>query len=220
MKIIRSSCKFQLLFHKYRPKYSHKRKSVSCLLSKLRDRAFFTGTYGVSATLMSTMFDILNNTIYPFDIPENIIWSIAFEPLPSVITSFGDKKGGNSLGTKPSDGNSFSKHFHPLLAAFCFTYTLMYTFSVMLLSALWQSTDSNPLVYSACETMIAQINTAAKKLDLLQRFQYLNYADPSQDPIGSYGENNVRHLRRMSVKYDPNGVFQKLVPGGFMITGL
>ncbi|RFU26415.1 hypothetical protein B7463_g9924, partial [Scytalidium lignicola] len=160
--------------------------------------AFFTGTYGVSAPLMSKIFDILNNTIYPFQIPENITWSIAFEPLPTVITKFGPEKGGNSLGTSPSDGNAF----------------------VVLLSALWQSTESNPLVNSACETMITQINKLAHQMSLLHRFQYLNYADPSQDPIGSYGENNVRHLRRMSKKYDPRGVFQKLVPGGFKIPGL
>ncbi|KAH8816535.1 FAD binding domain protein [Xylogone sp. PMI_703] len=160
--------------------------------------AFFTGTYGVSAPLMSQIFDTLNNTIYPFDIPGNITWSIAFEPLPTVITKFGAEKGGNSLGTDPSDGNAF----------------------VMLLSPLWPSTESNPLVISACEKMMTQINELAHNMGLLHKFQYINYADPSQDPIRNYGENNVRHLRRMSKKYDPRGVFQRLVPGGFKIPGL
>jgi hypothetical protein len=70
---------------------------------------FFTGTYGVSATLLGKIFDTLNATIYPFDLPSGIIWSVAFEPLPTLVTQFGDKKGGNSLGTEPKDGNAFSK---------------------------------------------------------------------------------------------------------------
>jgi hypothetical protein len=28
----------------------------------------------------------------------------------------------------------------------------------------------------------------ARSMGLLHEFQYINYADPSQDPIGSYGE--------------------------------
>lgn len=58
------------------------------------------------------MFDeVLNATLYDFNIPENITWSIAFEPFPTVLTQYGDLKGGNSLGTEPKDGNAFSEHF-------------------------------------------------------------------------------------------------------------
>lgn len=46
---------------------------------------------------------------------------------------------------------------------------------------------------------------------------YLNYAGEFQDPLGGYGKANVAKLAALSKKYDPNGVFQKLVPGGWKI---
>ena len=48
-------------------------------------------------------------------------------------------------------------------------------------------------------------------------FLYSNYALPSQDPIASYGEENKAILRIVAHKYDPQLVFQRLVPGGFKL---
>ena len=45
----------------------------------------------------------------------------------------------------------------------------------------------------------------------------MNYAYPTQDVIGSYGDENVDFLRKVSRKYDPAQVFQKLVPGGYKL---
>lgn len=45
----------------------------------------------------------------------------------------------------------------------------------------------------------------------------MNYAYPTQDVIGSYGAENVEFLRRVSRKYDPAQVFQRLVPGGYKL---
>ena len=47
---------------------------------------------------------------------------------------------------------------------------------------------------------------------------YLNYADKSQDPLSTYGASNLKLMREVAVKYDPNQVFQKLCPGGFKIS--
>jgi len=46
---------------------------------------------------------------------------------------------------------------------------------------------------------------------------YLNYADRSQDPIAGYGAAIGADLRAVSRKYDPKGVFQESVPGGFRV---
>jgi hypothetical protein len=62
----------------------------------------------VSATLMSKIFDSLNNTTYDFELSGSwVFWNIAFEPLPTIVTQYGDKNSGNSLGTSPKDGNAF-----------------------------------------------------------------------------------------------------------------
>lgn len=44
---------------------------------------------------------------------------------------------------------------------------------------------------------------------------YLNYAHASQDVLQSYGPDNVRLIRETASRYDPEGVFQHLCPGGF-----
>jgi hypothetical protein len=88
---------------------------------------------------------------------------------------------------------------------------------VILISALWNNTASNNLVEQTAQKLTNDINGIAKGMGLLKDFVYLNYADPSQDPIGSYGRDNVRQLKQTSKKYDPRGIFQNRVPGGFKL---
>ena len=55
------------------------------------------------------------------------------------------------------------------------------------------------------------------KMGLQRQWIYLNYANDDQDPIGSYGSANVAKLQAASKKYDPTGLFQTNVPGGFKL---
>ncbi|KAI5927332.1 hypothetical protein F4810DRAFT_650325 [Camillea tinctor] len=48
-------------------------------------------------------------------------------------------------------------------------------------------------------------------------FTYMNYSYNFQDPIGSYGAENKKELQRISQKFDPQGIFQKGVPGGWKL---
>ncbi|MCJ1476431.1 hypothetical protein MMC13_005097 [Lambiella insularis] len=144
--------------------------------------AFLTGTYGVSAPHLSAIFDSLNATVSTFNIPNGILWSVAFEPLPTIFTQYGDLRGENSLGTSPRDGNA-------------------------------TDSASDALVEQTAQRMMQDAAAIARGMSLLHRFQYINYADPSQNPIGSYGWENVQRLRAASRRYDPRGVFQRQVPG-------
>jgi hypothetical protein len=49
---------------------------------------------------------------------------------------------------------------------------------------------------------------------------YLNYADKDQDPLTGYGADQVAFMKDVASKYDPNGVYQRLLPGGFKISRL
>ncbi|KAI1486127.1 hypothetical protein F5X96DRAFT_682271 [Biscogniauxia mediterranea] len=55
-------------------------------------------------------------------------------------------------------------------------------------------------------------------LDGALEWEYINYEDYTQDPLKSYGEENVAFLRQVAAKYDPAGVFQRRMPGGFKIS--
>lgn len=49
-------------------------------------------------------------------------------------------------------------------------------------------------------------------------FVYSGFAASFQDPFTSYGASNLRFLQDTAEKYDPIGVFQTLVPGGFKLS--
>jgi hypothetical protein len=48
-------------------------------------------------------------------------------------------------------------------------------------------------------------------------FVYLNYAGGSQKVVSSYGKDNICQMWDVSKKYDPKGVFQHRLPGGFKL---
>jgi hypothetical protein len=56
--------------------------------------------------------------------------------------------------------------------------------------------------------MTQDIACIAEKMGLLHEFQHIDYADPTQDPIGVYGEGNVEYLREATREYRPK-VFGK-----------
>ena len=89
--------------------------------------------------------------------------------------------------------------------------------AVLLLSAFWTSGSANGVVQHAAQTLMQTANEAARDMGLLHNFVYLDYANQAQDPILTYGGENVARLRAAARKYDPRGVFQRQVPGGFKL---
>lgn len=65
---------------------------------------------------------------------------------------------------------------------------------------------------------MADIKSYAVSADGDGRLVYMNYANLSQDALGSYGEENFEFIRQAAAKYDPTAVFQERVPGGWKIS--
>ncbi|KAK7984770.1 oxidoreductase [Apiospora saccharicola] len=65
--------------------------------------------------------------------------------------------------------------------------------------------------------MFEQFEVEAARLGVRNPYVYLNYAASWQDPIGGYGDGNKGFLQEVSRNYDPQGLFQKSVPGGFKL---
>jgi hypothetical protein len=74
----------------------------------------------------------------------------------------------------------------------------------------------NQLANSALE----ELTTYSKSIGADNEFIYLNYANINQNPLSSYGSENVEYIRTVAKKYDQNGVFQNQVPGGFKISAV
>lgn len=156
---------------------------------------FATLTFGTSSETMLGIFNALNGSLYDFNPAGGVTWSFAFEPLPSVMLSHSAATGGNVLGLEPEDGNGV----------------------ILLVSALWPNSSSNDSVYRKGRDTFAAIKAVAERKGMLRKFEYLNYAGPHQAPLASYGTDNLDYLRKVSKKYDPTGVFQRKVPGGFKL---
>lgn len=101
----------------------------------------------------------------------------------------------NSLGLSPAD--------HRLV--------------VCLLSVAYPNESDDVIVTETAKSLFAKIAEAATKRGVGRPFIYLNYAAPWQDPIGSYGAKNKAALQAASQRLDPEGLFQKGVPGGFKL---
>lgn len=81
----------------------------------------------------------------------------------------------------------------------------------------WDDAADDDFAQSSLADVVAKQEQLVRDKGLYVDFKYLNYADISQDPIGSYGAKNKKFLQAVSRKYDPKGVFQTVVPGGFKL---
>lgn len=145
-------------------------------------------------TLMAA-YDIYVNALGPLKSIEGLTTSLTYQAYPKSLLEKTVAAGGNSLGMSPSDG--------PLM-------------SVLILS-FWQDKEDYDKIHSTFKGVIEAIDDDAAKRGTAVPYKYMNYAAPFQDPIGSYGAENKAKLQAASKKYDPEGLFQKGVPGGWKL---
>ncbi|KAF2009044.1 putative oxidoreductase [Aaosphaeria arxii CBS 175.79] len=88
---------------------------------------------------------------------------------------------------------------------------------IAMLSLTWTEAADDEKVRLAAIAFIKSVEAEAKKRRVYNRFIYLNYADLGQEVIEGYGKSQKNRLRAVSKKYDPAGVFQVAVPGGFKL---
>ncbi|KAL5049346.1 hypothetical protein BDW71DRAFT_217490 [Aspergillus fruticulosus] len=81
----------------------------------------------------------------------------------------------------------------------------------------WDDSADDELLYELARSAREELDEYARSIGAYNEYIYLNYAGHSQDPLRGYGPENLEFLRRVSVEFDPDGVFQNLVPGGFKI---
>ena len=65
--------------------------------------------------------------------------------------------------------------------------------------------------------MAEMVHSVAREKGLLLDFKCKSFATASQRVRGSYGAENIKTMQEAAVKYDPEGVFQKLQYGGFLL---
>ena len=124
-----------------------------------------------------------------------LIYSMLNQHLLPIVMEKTAGLGGNSLGLDAANG--------PLI--------------LTLVSATWDHAADDEAVTATIKSLIAQIEHAAKDRGVYNAFKSMNYAYVDQAVIEGFGRENKRFLQAVSRKYDPQGVFQKQVPGGFKL---
>lgn len=81
----------------------------------------------------------------------------------------------------------------------------------------WDNAADDDLVRSVAINTTSYWEQLSKERGLNTSVLYMNDAAREQDPIGSYGSENIRRLKEVACKYDPLQVFQVLQNDGFLL---
>lgn len=108
--------------------------------------------------------------------------------------------------------------YSPFLA--CQLLRLMQLYPILIgwvFTCEWPKDGDDVAAQSAVDTMSEKVQNLAKARGLLLDFRCMSFATASQKVLGSYGAENVKRMQEVAAKYDPEGVFQKLQNGGFLL---
>ena len=156
---------------------------------------WFTATFKVSREMVQIPFDVYLEEMEAIKDVEGVLPALIYQPITTDVISRFAKNGGNCLGIEESEG--------PLLN--------------INIAIMWKNAADDGLIEGAAKRVIDRSMEKAEEIGMAHRYLYQNYADISQDVFGGYGEENRQRLREISLKYDPDQVFQKLQPGYFKL---
>lgn len=147
-----------------------------------------------------TIFQIANITAQDILSVPGFSLSVHFDPIPLVMRENGNTHGTNMMG-------SFVANNIAGEASNMIWYT----------QYRWSNKADDGKIASAAATMLNWVETNAAVLSKAHPFRYLNVAGSGQHLFQSYGPQYVDVLQRSARLYDPSGVFQKVMPGGFKV---
>ncbi|KAK7755544.1 hypothetical protein SLS62_002478 [Diatrype stigma] len=176
------------------------KKVASFLVPSGKQDTWFTLTYKLDARIVKKTADVFEKMGEKLRglIPAGDFYiSLVLQPLPTTFGAHSAARGGNMFGLDR-------------IADDC----------VLLVAAVEVATPeiSETIGFPALRDAIAEIEAYAESVAGNVGFRYLNYCDGSQDPFATYGADNIRKMKDAAAKYDPTGVFQTRVPGGFKIS--
>lgn len=157
--------------------------------------AYINTTVKADTSTLKAAADAYVAALEPLKECEGITCSFTLQPYPSSLLEKSASLGGNVLGLDPADG--------PLVSILALTW--------------WKDKKDDEKIVNTFQKVIEEIDRDAAARGTAVPFKYMNYAWGFQDPIASYGQENKAFLQKVSRAYDPDGLFQKGVPGGFKL---
>ncbi|KAJ5734910.1 uncharacterized protein N7483_000035 [Penicillium malachiteum] len=127
-------------------------------------------------------------------LPTDCVLHYTIQPFGKAAAQEGEDRGGNIMG-------------HQGVAKCWWVFTCE-----------WPESDSDDIVaQKAVATMAESVEVLAKEKGLLLEFKPMGFATGSQNVLGSYGAANLKQMREVAAKYDPEGLFQRSQYGGFLL---
>lgn len=77
--------------------------------------------------------------------------------------------------------------------------------------------DVDAAAHGAVRTMAEMVEALARKEGVFLDFKCMNFAGAGQKVLGSYSAKNVVRMQAVAEEYDPEGVWQGLLFGGFLL---
>ncbi|PLB46221.1 FAD-binding domain-containing protein, partial [Aspergillus steynii IBT 23096] len=169
-------------------------EQASVAMDQLRC-AYMNITVKADVPTLQAASDIYTAALEPIKPLEGLICSLTLQPYPVSLLKKSAARGGNSLGLDAANG--------PVVSVLLLTY--------------WKNRSDDKKILDTMRVALENIEKDAESRGQSVPFRFMNYAFPFQDPVASYGAENKQRLQDVSRKYDPEGVFQKGVPGGFKL---
>ncbi|KAI1392017.1 FAD-binding domain-containing protein [Hypoxylon trugodes] len=118
--------------------------------------------------------------------------TFTIQPIPKNLAEQGIAKGGNPMGIPQEDHQWWTTVVD------------------------WANASDDDAVRSVSIDTTEVWNTLARERGLDLPFIFANDASRDQNPLASYGKENVSKLKQVSLKYDESQFFQKQQNGGFL----
>lgn len=145
--------------------------------------------------MMETFHDKWQEALAKIKDAEGFIFSFGFHPLTKALLENSAKAGGNAMDIPPSEGPLF----------------------IILINPIWTLAKDDDRIFKTVGALVDDLRSIASEKGFLHRYIFTNYGFQADDIVSGYGDESVSKLRETSKKYDPEGMFQKGVPGGFKL---
>lgn len=180
------------------PISEHTRNASKAVSANPQRTIWATTSFKISPTIMQKIFDMWSTTVPEISkqyAAAKPIAEVTFQALPAPPRN---GTAPNALGFSPDDTPEKDLLFLQIIFTF-------------------EGGESFDGFEEALKDLVKMVEDITKKEGVYHPYKYLNFAASFQDPLGSYGKKELKKLKKVAHKYDPSGVFQTLVPGGFKL---
>ncbi|KAH7064196.1 hypothetical protein BKA63DRAFT_526004 [Paraphoma chrysanthemicola] len=172
----------------------------SYLLPGNQQQTWFSLTFRNDVEVIKKAADMHDELVNELKVlmPGDFATQCLFQPMPTLFAQRSVERGGNMLGLDKVQENAL----------------------LGLITGSTETPEHNAIMRDKLAAFATTLESFARSKKLNIDWQYLNYVDQTQNPLKSYGQDNIEYIRRVAAKYDRSAMFQKKVVSGWKISAV